>query len=98
FDLSRWEHHARYDRQHQRMEIGLRSLGRQHVTIGDSRYTFLPGEMIHTEYSHKYTVEGFSELADCAGWRLERYWVDPQHYFGVLYLTCVSSMGSDTFQ
>jgi uncharacterized SAM-dependent methyltransferase len=42
--------------------------------------------LIHTEYSHKYTIDGFARLAARAGLELHRSWTDDDEYFAVLHL------------
>jgi uncharacterized SAM-dependent methyltransferase len=44
---------------------------------------FDKGEGILTEYSHKYTLEGFAEMAEAAGFKVERVWKDPDDLFSV---------------
>ena len=39
-----------------------------------------------TEYSYKYTRERFAELAEDAGFSVERVWTDPLEWFSVQYL------------
>ncbi|MCA9413085.1 MAG: L-histidine N(alpha)-methyltransferase [Candidatus Omnitrophica bacterium] len=80
-----FQHHARYNEAEGRIEISLRSLRDQTVTIGGESFEFEEGEMIHTEYSHKYTIEGFEEMAGEAGLSLHGAWTDPRKYFAVLH-------------
>ncbi len=47
------------------------------------------GEGILTEYSHKYTLEGFAEMAKRAGFHVAKVWTDPQNLFSVQYLTAM---------
>ena len=46
---------------------------------------FCEGERILTEFSHKYTIDGFAELASQAGFSLRQFWTDSQQIFAVLY-------------
>ena len=54
----------------------LVSLARQTVRVLGRAFSFAKGERIHTENSHKYSVEEFQALAARAGWtahpRLDR--------------------------
>jgi uncharacterized SAM-dependent methyltransferase len=61
----------------------LVSLRAQTVRLGGRRFTFAEGERIHTEDSHKYTLEGFAELTARAGFRRDRVWTDPQRLFSI---------------
>jgi len=84
FDLGAFEHQAIYNSRRGRVEIGLVSRNQQQVYVGEVPFDFAKGELIRTEYSHKYTVEGFARLAKTAGWQLHRHWVDERQFFGVL--------------
>jgi dimethylhistidine N-methyltransferase len=85
FDLQQFEHLAFYDRAFNRIDIRLVSRCNQQVEIGSHTFDFHRGEAIHTEYSHKYTVEQFEQIAAAAGFRLHNYWTDERRYFAVLY-------------
>lgn len=90
FDLQQFEHLAYYDDQADRVEIYLTSTTNQTATIGDEVFEFCEGEPIHTENSHKYTVEGFAELAAETGFEFDACWTDSQQLFAVLWLRCRS--------
>ena len=85
FDLEHFEHRAVYDDDEDRVEISLVSLRDQSVSIGDLNFQFAEQEHILTEYSHKYTIEGFAELAAEVGLTLRRSWTDPRQMFAVLH-------------
>ena len=40
-------------------------------------------EEIHTENSHKYTIKSFKNLANKAGWKIKKTWVDDKKLFSV---------------
>lgn len=86
FDLDQFEHAASYDNAHGRIEIGLRSQQDQVVTLDGQHFRFDEGEEIRTEYSHKYTIDGFAEIARDVGLELHRFWTDNDEMFGVLHL------------
>lgn len=86
FDLEQFRHHAVYDDEHNRVRISLVSQCDQDVTIGDETFQFDQQEQIVTEYSHKYTVDGFASLAAQAGLTLRRTWTDDREMFAVLHL------------
>jgi dimethylhistidine N-methyltransferase len=85
FNLQQFRHWARYDSVNHRMDIRLISRCDQTVELGSNAFCFSAGEPIHTEYSHKYTIEGFTKIAAAAGFALRHCWTDPRHYFAVLY-------------
>ena len=91
-DLDAYEHHSFYNQALARIEIYIRSRKDQTIEVGGRQFALNSGERIHTEYSHKYTIEGFASLADSAGFELRKSWLDDQGYFAVLYLV----VGSDS--
>lgn len=86
FDLSSFEHRAPYNPAHGRIEMHLVSTRPQIVHLGSHQFSFDPDEYIITEYSYKYTVTRFAELAHRAGFDLVKSWEDENHLFSVLYL------------
>jgi len=84
-----FEHHASYNPESHRVEIGLISREDQEVTIGDHSFPLAEGELIRTEYSHNYTIDGFAELAAEAGLNLRKSWTDENDLFAVLHLVIV---------
>jgi dimethylhistidine N-methyltransferase len=85
-DLDCFEHFAFYSANNGRVEIYIRSLADQQATIAGRRFNFSAGELIHTEYSYKYAVGEFRELAARAGFRPVDTWTDPGELFSVHYL------------
>jgi dimethylhistidine N-methyltransferase len=84
FKLDAFYHRSFYDPAFQRIEMHLVSDRDQEVSIaGTRRIRFRRGESIHTENSHKFTVEGFRSLAWQAGWRPMQHWVDERGWFAV---------------
>ncbi|HXQ50114.1 MAG TPA: L-histidine N(alpha)-methyltransferase [Stellaceae bacterium] len=86
FDLDRFEHEAIYDEEAGRIEIYIRSLRNQIVTVAGRAIRFTTGERIHTEDSCKYTIEGFRGLAARAGFRPVRTWTDRNLLFSIHFL------------
>ena len=89
FDLDEFSHEARYDPNEGRVVIRLVSAKDQVVQIGDASIKIADGEAILTEYSHKYTLEGFAEMAGHAGFRVEQVWTDARNLFSVQYLVAI---------
>lgn len=83
FDIARFAHRAIYNEGQGRIEIYLESLTSQTVSVLGRDFAFAEGERIHTEFSHKYSLEGFRALAATAGWRGEKAWTDPDGLFSV---------------
>lgn len=86
FALEHFAHRARYDAVHQRIEMHLVSAAEQVVRVGGRSFGLRAGEAIVTEYSHKYTVDGFADMAHGAGLRLARAWTDAGRRFAVVHL------------
>jgi L-histidine N-alpha-methyltransferase len=86
FDLEAFAHSAEYNEEEGRIEIRLVSEQDQEFTLGDESFSIDRDEAILTEYSHKYTPEGFAAMAEAAGFRVERVWMDAERLFSVQYL------------
>lgn len=83
FDLSEFDHVARFDSAACRVEMHLRSKRRQRVAIekADMSVVFEEGETIWTESSHKYTPADILRMAQSSGFRCEAQWVDTEWPF-----------------
>jgi len=88
FDLNAFRHQAVYDREAGRIDMYLISEADQTVNVLGHSINFVAGERIHTEYSHKYSIDGFQELAREAGWTPEHVWTDDEQMFSVHQLKC----------
>lgn len=87
FDLERFEHQAVWNPDRSCVEMHLRSTEPQRITVAGQSFTFEKGETIHTEDSHKYTLDRFAVLAADAGFEVDRVWTDDREYFSVQYCT-----------
>jgi dimethylhistidine N-methyltransferase len=83
FELSRFAHDAVWNEQAGRIEIYLTSLAEQIVRVAGRAFSFTSGERIHTENSHKYSVEDFQTLARTGGWTPVKAWTDPDRLFSL---------------
>ena len=89
FDINNFSHYSIYNENDQRIEMNLKSLVSQSVIIGKSNL-FLnldKGELIHTEYSHKYHISQIKKLLSDVGFEFKNMWLDDEKYFS---LTLVS--------
>lgn len=86
FDLAGFTHLACFDQTHGRIVMLLISNRPQTVHIGSETISFAEGEAITTEYSYKYTLDGFAELALKAGFQVRRVWMDENRWFSVQHL------------
>ncbi|MEO7051024.1 MAG: L-histidine N(alpha)-methyltransferase [Rhodanobacter sp.] len=92
FDLSAFDHRARYNPMAGRIETQIVSRHEQQVEIGHRKVRFGPDEAIQVEYSCKYSLEEFAALAGKAGLAVMRVWTDPQQMFSVQYLVRASAV------
>jgi dimethylhistidine N-methyltransferase len=78
FQLRDFEHQARWNDQHNRIEMHLRSRMNQSVFIAeaDLTVTFRAGETIWTESSHKFEPQELDEMAQQTGFSVEAQWID----------------------
>ena len=86
FEVARFAHYAPYNVEERRIEMYLISTAAQLVRICGRPIAFAEGEAIHTESSHKYTVEDFRSLAVQAGFAPRAVWCDPERLFSVHWL------------
>lgn len=91
FDLEQFRHHAFFNEEKHRIEMHLVSLKDQQVLIDEHVFRFQKDKSILTEYSHKYTVEHFQQLARKAGFHLVKTWVDEEQLFSVHYLSVATA-------
>jgi L-histidine Nalpha-methyltransferase len=78
FRLRQFEHQARWNEEHRRIEMHLRSRLHQIAFIpeADLTVTFQAGETIWTESSHKFHLPELNAMAEQTGFRVEDQWVD----------------------
>jgi dimethylhistidine N-methyltransferase len=85
FDLNQFEYEAFYAPEG-RIEMYIVSRKDQMVHIGANEIRFGQGERLRTEYSYKYGIAEFQEMAVMAGFYPKQVWTDPQQLFSVHYL------------
>ncbi|MEB0043323.1 ergothioneine biosynthesis protein EgtB [Pseudomonas sp. MH10] len=78
FNIEAFEHLALWNEIDERMEMHLVSQTEQVVKVAGHTFHFAAGERLHTENSHKFTVESFTALAASAGWSVSDYWVSDE--------------------
>lgn len=86
FNLENFSHESRFNEQHRRIEMHLVCNANHSVLINNQQVDFIKGESIHTENSHKYTLESFKQLAGQANLNLEQTWQDDNNYFALCLL------------
>lgn len=93
FDTTAFRHQAFYDERCKRVEIrlvcerpGVVTLPGRDEAEEQVTFRFAPGDFVITEYSHKFTLAGFRELATRTGWSVEGVWTDDRTWFSVWLL------------
>ena len=89
FIINNFSHYSVYNENDQRIEMNLKSLIPQSVIIKKSNLSLNldEGELIHTEYSHKYNPSQIKTLLCDIGFEIKNMWLDDKKYFS---LTLVS--------
>jgi len=85
FAVDAFAHSAEYNEDENRVELRLISSEDQDVSIGDKEIVIQKDETILTEYSHKYTIDGFAALVERAGFTVAKAWTDADDLFSVQY-------------
>ena len=83
--IDRFEHVAFYNETEGRVEIYVRSLANQVAWIAGKPILFGKDELIHTEYSYKYSIAEFRALAARVGFLPVHTWTDAARLFSVHY-------------
>jgi dimethylhistidine N-methyltransferase len=86
FQLDAFAHSAFYNAPLQRIEMHLISRRRQGIVLDGEHYSMDEGETLHTENSHKFTIDGLRALALQAGLQPGPVWVDEHQWFSVHWL------------
>ena len=86
FNINNFEHRAYFNEKKKRIEMHLISRENQNILIKDHDLKIQKGESIHTENSHKYTVDEFEKLAVSSGYQKVDFLTDKKKYFGIFFL------------
>ena len=86
FDVSAFEHVARWNGEAEWMEIFVRSLREQTVRLEslELEVTFAAGELMRTEISAKFRQRRLTDELEAAGLAVQRWWTDDAGDFAVL--------------
>ena len=58
----------------------------QKLIIDNKKFLFKKNEKIQTEVSKKFTLNSFRMLANSAGWKVKKYWIDENKYYSIFLL------------
>ncbi|MGD0830943.1 MAG: L-histidine N(alpha)-methyltransferase [Terracidiphilus sp.] len=89
FDLSQFQHVAHYNARERRIEMHLRSIETQTVTIDGTSFTLRCDETIWTESCHKYGRNEPAEMGRRTGFECVEQWVDSEWPFAESLLVAV---------
>jgi dimethylhistidine N-methyltransferase len=85
FKLDKFSHCAFFNDSKSRIEMHLVSQEMQNIKLDGTIVQLKKGESITTEYSYKYTLAGFAELASDY-FEVRKVWTDDDELFSVQYL------------
>ncbi len=85
FKLNQFAHNAFFNKQKSRMEMHLLSLQKQWVNIDGIPVYFEKGESIHTENSHKYSLDTFRKMTKPYFEKVTT-WMDSKELFAIQFL------------
>ena len=85
-DLDAFRHSAIWNEKQSRIEMHLVAQNDIQFSVDGHDFTMEKGETIHTENSHKFTVESFQALARSAGLQPVAHWSDTDEYFTLHWL------------
>ncbi|MBI3639529.1 MAG: L-histidine N(alpha)-methyltransferase [Thaumarchaeota archaeon] len=86
FDHDKFEHVAIFNKRQKRIEMYLKSKVKHQVFVSaiNLLLKFKKGELIHTEYSYKYTIPQIKKMAQKTGFKPVQIWKDKKNYFAVV--------------
>ena len=85
FKVDQFCHKVKINHAENRVELYLEALEDLIVSWPGNSRSFKKGDLIHTENSHKYTIESIKQLLKNAGFETTQIWTDPKDYFAVIY-------------
>lgn len=83
FEPEHVEHFAFYNEQQRRVEMHLRCLRDQRITINGEHLALAAGTTLHTENSYKFTRQELEALLEKAGFTMRHWWQTPHPAFGL---------------
>ena len=85
--ITDFEHLAFYNEKKYRVEMHLRAVRSTSITIDGREFAFEQGETLHTENSHKYSIDRLKDLIEPTPWRLNHVWTDPKSWYAACLLS-----------
>ena len=86
FNLDQFKHHTIYNEEQGRIEMYLRSLSEQSIVIpkSDLSVNLSKDELIHTENSHKFSLDQIESLLKQSNFEKLEMWFDSRNYFALV--------------
>lgn len=84
--IDAFRHEARFNPTLSRVEMHLVATRPTTIDLNGRTFEFDTGQSIHTENSHKYSIDSFRQLAAEAGLDSSQAWTDPQGLFSMHWL------------
>ena len=85
--LDDFEHYAFYNETMHRIEMHLRARKATQIRIDDQLFQFSAGETLHTENSHKFSIDRVKALIAETPWRLRHVWTDEREWYAACLLS-----------
>lgn len=85
-EIGDFEHFSFYNEEKDRIEMHLRARRATAINLDGRSFAFAAGETLHTENSHKFTLEKIGELINETPWRLETHWTDEKGWYAACLL------------
>lgn len=85
-DVSKFDHESIYNEEAGRVELYIVSREDQQISVLGHTFPLKKGERIHTENSHKFSIQEFQSLAAKSGWKPAQVWTDERDLFSLHYL------------
>ena len=89
FDVSSFNHEARWNDDASRVEMHLVSERDQSVEVSGQTFNFKHGETVHTENSRKFEIDVLQKLIAKCGWEMADNWLDKDCLFSVLLFKAI---------
>ncbi|WP_421790073.1 L-histidine N(alpha)-methyltransferase [Hyphobacterium sp.] len=85
-DVEAFAHKALWNEEKARVEMHLVARRSLTFSVDGRRFSMEAGESLHTENSHKFTIDRFHALAKAAGLSVSAQWSDDREYFTLYWL------------
>lgn len=86
-NIDDFEHWSFYNEDKARIEMHLRAVKDTEISLDGRAFSFAAGETLHTENSHKFTLEKIDAMVNRTPWRIEKYWTDERCWYAACLLS-----------